>query len=561
MQERFIKTIVMTVVTGLMGIPIGWAQHASQSAGLTARMKAALSVASEKAEKEQSATKKAPVEQAKNWDELVRQILTPFAVPKKDIVRIDEHFAYPQRNVPLKMEIVKEEGDMVWLRGLPPEDPDSIIHELWIMRQQQDANFILSREFEEMYGFGDLLDFHEAIVPPPTVDAVAFEESDGGLPKNGKWQMGFDIADMNADGNLDLVFPPARKGTPAHPWIYLGDGKGGFRQWNEPKWTTQVPYDYGDIKVADFDGDGFLDVILAIHFKSQYVLYGSSTHEFARFKKLPIPDPRLSARSVALADFDRDGRIDCAFEAEINLDMQRQQKMTDRPTVWIVHNTEKGWKLAKKQVVNYVFGDKINAGDFNGDGLPDLALGANYSGWRGLMYLQQNDGSWKSWNQRHIYRSAYHFDVEPFCDAEGACTMYAAMEQFSRPEGKETKRSALVRYRPEKKNDWETVKPELISMIDPGANYYFRVEAGDLNGDGLEDLVVARKTGGLEVWIQVEGGEFYKNLPNGLETSALVFSIKIVDVDGDGFRDIVAGTADLETGPGGVRIWLSHPKG
>ncbi len=560
MRRRILVMMAAMIVPGFLGVQVGMAQQNSGSPLMSA-VKSGKLPPGKPGQDSVAPEKKDYPKPPKTWEELVERLRKPILVPKKGIIRVGEKYAYPNQFVPTKMEIVKEEGDFVWLRGLPPEDPDSPIHKLWLQRQEDEMNLLVSREFDEKFGFGEGLDFDAPQVPPPTVDALSFEEVGAHLPKMGRWQMGFDVADMNADGKLDLVFPPARKSTPAHPRIFLSDGHGDYRELTGNFWTPEVPYDYGDIKVADFDGDGFLDVVLAIHFKGQYVVYGGPDNDFRRFKKLPAPDPRLTSRGVALADFNRDGRIDCVFEAEINLDMGSKKMIRNRPTAWVVENTKDGWKTAKEGITPYVFGDRVDAGDLNGDGTPEVLLSSNYSGWRAIMYSQKEDGSWEAWNQRHVYRNAYHYDVKGYCPPDGSCSVYAAIEQFSRRGEDNRRRSALVRYRPEKKNDWDTMKPQLINMEDRGSNYYFTIAVGDLNGDGLEDLVAAPKKGGIEVWIQAKGGEFYRNLENGLNTGAIVFSARILDVNGDGIKDIVAGTVENGDSPGGIRVWLSHPKG
>ena len=57
------------------------------------------------------------------WGEFLEQWLTPIELPKNMIIRIDEKYCYPHPAVSIKMEIVREEDDAVWVRGLPPEDP------------------------------------------------------------------------------------------------------------------------------------------------------------------------------------------------------------------------------------------------------------------------------------------------------------------------------------------------------------------------------------------------------------------------------------------------------
>jgi len=558
---------------GLSGVFLLWGMSSSAFGQekaqfppeIAAKLKAAKTKARAEAQtkEKQSEEKTEPAvnEKSKTFEELVQDWMTPRPVPKKSIVRIDEHYAYPHSAVPFKMEIVKEEGDFVWLRGIPPENPESAMHKMWIKEQSNQAMYLAKKEFDDKYGPGKFLDFTQPVIPPDTIDALSFSEAGKGLPFGGMWQMGLDFADMNADGNLDLVLPPSRKGTPAHPWIYLGDGGGDFKKWSEAKWNRKVPFDYGDIKVADFDEDGYLDLVLAVHFKAQYILYGSKNHEFRRFKKLPSPDPRLTSRAVTIADFDRDGRMDVAFEAEIDLDLTASKRLDRVPTIWIVHNTEKGWKLAQQKISDYVIGDEIHATDVNGDGRPDLVVAGNTSGWRALLFLNQPDGSWKTWDEKEVFGNGFHFSMEPISrPSDNKNFVYGAFEQWFRmPSGNEG-RTGLVRYGPSEADGWSSMETEVIYFDDREKDYYFRVGVGDLNGDGLEDLVAGRKKGGLEVWVQTSDGEFFRNASTDIDTGALAYSINIIDLNGDGFGDIVAGMADVEGASGGVRVWLSHPK-
>ena len=63
-----------------------------------------------------------PKVKPKSWEEILEQWLTPIKLLKRKVVPIDERFAYPHAAVPFKMEIVREEGEYIWLKGLPPED-------------------------------------------------------------------------------------------------------------------------------------------------------------------------------------------------------------------------------------------------------------------------------------------------------------------------------------------------------------------------------------------------------------------------------------------------------
>ena len=75
--------------------------------------------------------------------------------------------------------------------------------------------------------------------------------------------MGMAIADFNRDGRVDLVSAAARMGA-RFPWIVLQTPT-GWQRWEGAKWP-EAKLDYGDVDVADFDGDGNLDIALACHF-------------------------------------------------------------------------------------------------------------------------------------------------------------------------------------------------------------------------------------------------------------------------------------------------------
>src|SRR6185295_18049518 len=89
-------------------------------------------------------------------------------------------------------------------------------------------------------------------------DRLLFTPFSQGLPQTAQWRNGFVVADVNEDGQLDIVHGPPRKGG-SRPAIFLGNGKGGWRRWNEATFPP-IPFDYGDVAVADFNGDGHPDL-------------------------------------------------------------------------------------------------------------------------------------------------------------------------------------------------------------------------------------------------------------------------------------------------------------
>jgi hypothetical protein len=548
------RVLGVAALVMVVGVATGWAQENPAAAPETTPVPVAGAASSEQEPAQPAPARRIPTS-FKSWDEMVADWLTPRPVPKDIIVRIDEKHAFPHPAVSLKMEIVREDETTVWLRGLPPEDPESALHEMWRRRERDELVYQTQREWEQKYGVVDYyLDFGAELVPPPFMDAVRFEPVTSGLPASGLWQMNFAVDDMNGDGTPDLVFPPSRKGV-AQPTIFLGRGGGAFEAWKNVVWPGGVPFDYGGIATGDFDADGHRDLVLGIHFKGQYVMYGNGAGNFARVEQLRSPDPRVSSRAPAVADFNGDGRDDVAFLAEIDYDMAASTRIEDSITLWTVLSAPDGWRVMQKGMPQRVIGDSLAAADLDGDGRADLAMASNTNDWRRLVSFNRGDEGWVGPLPRGVLSNAQHPDVAIHFGAAGA-ELFTTFVQFRIVNGENVARTGVIRY---------SVTPQ--GIVDRGVPLFFddkrfdalfRLGVGDLDGDDRTDVVAGRRDGGLEVYLQMPSGEYYHERSEELESRGRPYDIQLMDLNGDGRDDLIVAFAEEEGDGGGVSVWLSR---
>ena len=548
---------LVVLIAGLLVAATGWAQDAPPAKSADQQEQIVQPQVGDERSEEQMRERieRWKDQPTKTWEQFIQNWLTPKPFPKNKIVRINEKYAYSHVASSIKMEIVREDENSVWLRGIPPEDPQSPLYPVWSQRQVDEVRMVQAAEAMSTPGAVFFLDFEAEPVPPAFQTSLSFVKPEGTLPDAGRWQMNFAMADMNEDGHLDMVFAPRRQSYPPEFAILLGGGDGTFTFWGGVKWPTSLRIDYGGVAVADMDGDGHQDIIAAIHFGPQYILYGNGKGDYSRAERLPIHDPRLSSRAVAAADFDGDGAKDLAFVAEIDYDMKANEKIEDTASIWVLYRRGETWKVVSQPFPRTHIGDVIETADVNGDDLIDLVVASNNSGERRLVYLNKGGEDWGPARFNGVLSSAYHYDAA-FQDGE----MFSTFVQFRMFGGKTDARNGIIAYPfAFREEGWRNGEPIVFDR--DRIDVYFRIAVGDLNNDGRLDLVAARKNGGIEVFVRQPDGQFIRETTDAFAGTGTVYGLALVDLDGDGRDDVVASFVPAGTNPGGVGVWLTKDLG
>lgn len=131
------------------------------------------------------------------------------------------------------------------------------------------------------------------------------------------WTMSLAASDMDADGDVDLVFSDRRGKRSGAYWL---DNPGADvlndRPWNEHL-IGAAGREVMFLDMADLDGDGLQDVVVAT--KPMEVLWLQRLDDSGtRWKshRIPFPEASGTAKAVSVGDIDLDGRLDLVVSCE-----------------------------------------------------------------------------------------------------------------------------------------------------------------------------------------------------------------------------------------------------
>ena len=295
----------------------------------------------------------------------------------------------------------------------------------------------------------------------------------------------FLAVDINNDGVVDVVSIEANSSN-ASVMIYLNNGDGTFRA---PFSVFDGPI--ADIAIADFDGDGNLDIAVSENFDQLnngghaevFFIYGNGQGGFSGGLSFQVDGTALAA-----GDFDNDGQTDLAVLGQVTrtvtilTNIGAEEFSANTFTVPTHYDTTTPGTLPD-------FLTSIVAGDFNGDGKIDLvyqdACGDNNNCFVQLesYFLLTNTGTGFTPSQINLETSGARFLQSADIDGDGRSDFYFTFNGCHEPCA-----GIDVMYG---NADGSFQGVSVVNLPNDQGNFPLSVIAGDFNNDGIVDFAAA----------------------------------------------------------------------
>lgn len=331
------------------------------------------------------------------------------------------------------------------------------------------------------------------------------------------------VADFDGDGRLDVASLYATSPVDSGIRLYLAVASDGFRA---------ATFDVGallqgNLATGDLTGDGISDLATAA-VDRVLIVRGAAVPSL---QTLALSRPASCTSSgdltLAIADANADGREDLV--------------MTDGCThsvmVWL-QGPSGTLGAPTTQTITEIGPGEVAIGDLNNDGRADLAF-AEHLGYQNLfVMLRTQAGSFQL--------------SQAFTDVPSRRVLIAEMTGDALPDVLLSigSRMSVIRQLPN-----GTLAPPVDYF--PGA-MDSPIAVGDLDGNGRSDVLAADTTVYLIGLQNSAGGFHFVRLPAPELSSPWNSNAIVADLNGDGFPDIVRETA-VSTQPG-LEVWLQMPR-
>jgi CSLREA domain-containing protein len=327
--------------------------------------------------------------------------------------------------------------------------------------------------------------------PISTITTAAFSPAVGSLPSAAA------TADLNADGNLDLIISNRNSGTVS---VLLGNGDGTFQP---QKLFTSLAIPWG-IAVGDLNGDGIPDLVIGTLNSGLNIALGNGDGTFTVTNLTQGNCPS----SPVLADVNGDGKLDIIVGNECG------------SGILVFLGNGNGTFQAPTTVSGSSDIYSLVVADFNGDGILDIAA-ANRVGSASVdVYKGTGSGNFAAVVHYPALAGAWSVAAGDF-NGDGKLDLVVTS-------------SAAAGIAVLLGNGDATFQPE--TFVATTGNYY-AVRTGDINSDGKQDIVTLTSTT-VQAWPGNGDGTF--QAPQSMGSAFGIYGLALGDFQTAGGLGVAA---------------------
>lgn len=341
----------------------------------------------------------------------------------------------------------------------------------------------------------------------------------------GNYPVGVVAADLNNDGIPDLIVPDQNDSVIS---ILLGNGDGTFSS------ATTVSTGSGPtaVVVGDFNADGKVDLAVGNEYDSDIaILLGNGDGTFQAQTSLSASG-NVSFSLVA-GDFNHDGKLDLAS--------------ANGGSMYVyLGNGDGTFQSSVQYSMTGGSGGAVVAGDFNGDGYLDIATMTEGSPGYLNVFLNKADGT-GAFNSEVSYaggnssnNNIVNGKLLAMTDLNGDGNLDLAMVNRQ-----DWSVSIFLG-----KGDGTFTSGSVLNTSSNGGGYQpINIAAGDVNGDGNQDLVVANRSN-QTISVFLGNGDGTMQNATGYATGLnFITGVSLADLNGDGIMDaVVSGSSSSNVG-------------